>query len=456
MLAAVILFLKTVMPTVLYFGWIIITLLSVFKRAEWGLLLMVALLPQPNIYYQFYIFPMGEDMLDISFFCILLGIVVQRGRLVKTGSMAIISLYLLLSYVALWQVSMRFSLPSPLTTNNPILIRWKDFAQMIFLYFLAVNAFKEEDAHKRAITLMALVLLFIGIRGFRAFVAGDAFSEENRYEGPFWRVSLGSNHYAAFMVHYAATMLGCFFFEKKFRFRILFGMAVFFCVYAVLFAYSRGAYAAAMVALTFYSLIHKRSLLIVVGVIIFTWNTLLPVTVVQRITMTQTESGEIESSASKRVDLWGNAFNLFMENPILGVGYNGFQMTMNALQTELTDTHNYYLKILSEQGIIGFLVFLLLLLKALRQGWKLFKTGSSPFYQGLGLAFLGTIIAVIITNAFGDRWSYLVLGGYFWILWGIVDRGIINSESAELESSEILLEETSSSNDQASDVPAFP
>jgi O-antigen ligase len=428
-LTAIILFLKAVLPTILYGIWILITVLSVFKRAEWGLLLIVALIPQPNVYYQFYIFPMGEDMLDISIFCVLLGIIFQKKGFKKTGSRAIILVYLMLSYVSLWIVSINFSLPMPITTDNAILIKWKDFAQMILLYFLAVNVFKGEKEHKRVIVLISLVLLFIGIRGFRAFVAGDAFSEENRYEGPFWRVGLGSNHYGAFMVHYAAAMLGCFFFEKDNSIKLLFGMTIFFCIYAVLFSYSRGAYAAAMVALTFYGLIHKRSLLILVGVIIFTWNTLLPVTVVERITMTKTESGELESSASERVNLWDSAINIFLENPILGLGYNGFYMKMTAIQAHLTDTHNYYLKVLSEYGLIGVIVLCFLLFKALRQGWKLFQFGNSSFYRGLGLSFLGTTIAVMVTNAFGDRWSYLVLGGYFWILWGLVDQGIITSES---------------------------
>jgi hypothetical protein len=32
---------------------------------------------------------------------------------------------------------------------------------------------------------------------------------------------------------------------------------------------------------------------------------------------------------------------------------------------------------------------------------------------------------------FGDRWSYFVLGDYFWITWGIVDRGILISEASK-------------------------
>lgn len=444
MITALFVFLKAVLPTVLYTMWIFITVFSVFKRAEWGLILIIALIPQPNVYYQFYQFPLGKDMLDISMACVLLGIIVQRNQFKMTESFSVILFYLVLSYVSLWVVSRTFSLPIPLTLANPVILKWKDFAGMIFLFFLTINVFKEEKDHQRIIWLMALVVLFIGLRGFRAFTPGEAFSEDSRYEGPFWRVGLGSNHYGAFMVHYAAAFFGCFLFEKDKRLKILLAVSILFAAYGVLFSYSRGAYAAAMVALTLYGFIHKRSLLILVGVIVFSWNTLLPVTVVQRIQMTKTQSGEVESSAAARVDLWEQATDLFLENPILGLGYNGFQMKMASMQAHLTDTHNYYLKVLSEQGLVGFVVLCALLLRALRQGWRLFRIGSSSFYRGLGLGFLGLTISIMTTNAFGDRWSYLVLGGYFWVFWGLVDRGIINSEEENiaLEEAESALPET--------------
>ena len=79
---------------------------------------------------------------------------------------------------------------------------------------------------------------------------------------------------------------------------------------------------------------------------------------------------------------------------------------------------------MSEQGIIGLILLLFIFLLALRSGQKLFKTAITPFHKGLGFGFLGCVVAFIITNMFGDRWSYFVLGDYFWIIWGLVDRGI--------------------------------
>ncbi len=171
------------------------------------------------------------------------------------------------------------------------------------------------------------------------------------------------------------------------------------------------------------AVLEKRTLLIGVAVILLAWTTVLPSSVVDRVMMTETASGELEGSASHRFNLWEHAYNLFEQNPVFGIGFGGFGFTVP--EGELTDTHNFYMKTLSEQGVIGLILLFIILMMAMRSGWRLYRTGKTPFHQGLGFGFMGTIIACMIANVFGDRWSYFVLGGYFWILWGFVDRGIL-------------------------------
>jgi O-antigen ligase len=142
--------------------------------------------------------------------------------------------------------------------------------------------------------------------------------------------------------------------------------------------------------------------------------------------MTKTESGELEGSAAVRLDLWNHAMDLFRKSPIFGIGLGGFKFTVP--EGFFTDTHSLYLKTLSEQGIIGLIFLLIIFFIALKSGQRLFKMALTPFHKGLGFGFLGCTVAFIITNMFGDRWSYFVLGDYFWILWGLVDRSILSSE----------------------------
>lgn len=416
------------MVPLLYSGGIVIVIATVFKNVELGLSLMVGLIPQPNIYYKFYDLPMGKDFIDILFLAILLGIFINKKGFTGAGNSILIFLFVALSFLELWNSSMRFSLPLPISTENAVLKMWKNYAEMILLYFLALNAVKDENKQKHIVIIMSLVVLFISVRSYRNFTEGSSFVDERRYGGPFEVVGLGSNHLGAFIAHYSAVFLGLYFYDKvKWR-KLLFLATVMFSLHPLFFAYSRGAYMAAFGVVIFYGLIKKRSLLILVFAMLLAWQTILPASVTERIMMTETEGGELENSAAVRLKLWEDALNLFYENPLFGAGFDGFTLAHKG--EHWSDTHNFYLKTLSEQGIAGIIFLTLIFIMAFRSGWRLYNIGKTTFYHGLGFGFMGSVIAIMITNIFGDRFSYFMLGSYFWIFWGLVDRGILISQDS--------------------------
>jgi len=403
---------------------------STFKRAEWGLFVLVALIPLPNLWYQLHPYPLGKDLIDFLFFSVLFGIFINKGGFTKTQNSAFLILFIVVNYISLWNTSMNFSLPAPITTENELLADWKNYAEMIFLYFLVLNAIKDDKQLKTVLYIATTVILLIAIREYRNFTEGSAFSYDKRAEGPFWVVGLGANHLGAFMADYGAFLLGLYLCDDDKKRRWFFLATVLFCIHPLFFSYSRGAYAAAVVALVFFGLVKNKKLLAVAAVVFISWQTLLPTTVVERIAMTESPSGHLEASAAHRLKLWEDAKTMFRENPIFGVGFGGFGLDVPPEET-LTDTHNFYMKMLSEQGIIGTSLFLLLLARAFLSGLRLYREGQTPFYKGLGMGFLGCIVATSVSNIFGDRWSYFVLGGYLFVFWGLVDRAMLLSKAAE-------------------------
>jgi len=405
-----------------YIGVTATSVASVFRRAEWGLYALIAVTPLPNIRYRFNPYPYGKDLIDILFFAVLIGIFMNKNGFKRAPNGALLVLFIVVNYIALWNTSLRFSLPFPITTENALLSEWKNYAEMIFLYFLVFNCIKDEKHQKIVTMLVAAVMLFIAVREFRNFTEGDVFSYERRVEGPFWVMGLGANHMGAFVAHYGAVIFGLYLFDDHKPRRWLYLATLLFSLHPLLFSYSRGAYVGAFAALLFFGLMKKRSLLFLLLAVFIFWQTLLPQTVVERIAMTESPSGELESSAGKRVELWNRAAELFQSNPLFGIGYGGFSHSVSV--EGLTDTHNFYMRMLSEQGVIGFSLFAVVLLAALRSGWRLYRKAQTSYLRGLGLGFMGCVVAVLVTNMFGDRWSYFVLGGYFFVVWGLVDRGI--------------------------------
>jgi O-antigen ligase len=136
--------------------------------------------------------------------------------------------------------------------------------------------------------------------------------------------------------------------------------------------------------------------------------------------MTQNSNGQLEASAQERVDLWENAERSILSSPIVGNGFATFQLGEHV--DNLKDTHNWYVKVLAETGLIGLILAMLLLQQLIALSYRLFKRASDPLYQGLGLGLLLTTCSCIVSNCFGDRWTYVEITGLLWVLAGAAIR----------------------------------
>ena len=67
-----------------------------------------------------------------------------------------------------------------------------------------------------------------------------------------------------------------------------------------------------------------------------------------------------EDILSGRVELWKQAISLFVEHPILGIGWGGFANSVSesyrSVHGQVYNAHNIYLQFLAETGIIGTLI----------------------------------------------------------------------------------------------------
>jgi O-antigen ligase len=420
--------LHAIMPWVMYLAIFITIGYAAFKRSSWGLMLLILLIPQPNIWYKIHPLPLGTETMDLLLIATIAGIFINNGGWQKAPRTVLITCFILMIYAALWNTSLRFNMPIPISTANRFVADYKNYVEMIMLYFVAYNAVKTEEDQKRAVALMAFVLFFICLREMRNFSAGASFSYDKRAAGPFWMVGLGANHFGAYIAYVGSFILGFMMFdkEKKWR-RILYTTAICCTIHPLFMTYSRGAYAAAVIALLVFGVFHKRMILVGIAALAVTWTTVLPPTVVERITMTETTDGQIEESAAIRLVLWEKAEELFQRNPVFGIGYQGFSVAVRI--GGLNNVHNFYMQTAAEQGVIGLIFLALLILYSGFTGLRLFRSGVTPFQKGMGLGFMGAVAAIMISNVFGDRWSYFALGSMYWIMWGMVDRALHNART---------------------------
>jgi putative inorganic carbon (HCO3(-)) transporter len=101
-----------------------------------------------------------------------------------------------------------------------------------------------------------------------------------------------------------------------------------------------------------------------------------------------------------RLAIWGGAFNVIAHSPVLGTGFGNLRGLMGGLLNLpdgwTGDAHNLYLELLAETGLIGFMVFGILIILALRTAMRQFRTTQNAFDKTTALAVLVAICGVLV------------------------------------------------------------
>jgi putative inorganic carbon (hco3(-)) transporter len=250
----------------------------------------------------------------------------------------------------------------------------------------------------------------------------------------------GINGLAAFTAQTATFLLALAGFDRRFWVRAAYYVLAVFSAICLMYSLSRGGYVAFLAGWLFLGLFKQRSLLLLLAVFAFTWATLVPPAVQQRVTMTyDSQSGTLDNSANIRLSLWDDALQVFNSNMFLGTGFNTYEY-MHLDKTTggsgyYEDTHNYFVKVLLETGVVGLLLFVWLLARLFGDGYRLFRRARDPFFASLGLGAVGWLVCAVVASLFGDRWSFLQVNGYMWVIAGLVAHAL-SIEQAALETSD--------------------
>jgi O-antigen ligase len=358
-------------------------------------------------------YPLGENMLTLLLLSIIVGALVQRKRLPRSNLYfvwLVIGVYL---YISMWLGAALGNAPAPLWTHNPNFSTWKSY-MIIPLLFVAASLVIEDRKHVRTVILItAISVLLID----RACILESlsrtwtTFDEDKRDVGP---LAYGSNQTAAYLANFAMFYWGFIQFVKTRKYKLMGFAVIGLSLFALMFTFSRGGYLAFLVGVLVLGLLKDRKLLVGLGVFLFTWQLIVPNAVRERVTMTKSANGYLDASAQSRIDLLHESLRSVARSPIVGNGYATFQFGEHA--HGLDDTHDWYLLVMVEQGVIGLILVLLLMQQVLAVAWRVFKRADDPLYRGLGLGILLAMSSSIIANIFGDRWTYIEISGPIWVL----------------------------------------
>lgn len=380
-------------------------------RQNWLLYLFLFLLPLQNIQTGYLPnFGYGLNFLNVMFVASLAGAFIVGGRIAPDAVNRWVWFY---AAYAVISVFIGFHYVGDAPEHYNIL---KDHLIGLFVVFLVQMSVRSWRDARHVVLATILPLPYIAKVTWieHQGVSSWHYSDDLRISGTF--SLLGANEFASFCVTSAVVLLALLLATRSSRvWRLLLIGGIACMVLGILYAYSRTAYISFLLAATTVMLVWRGrwkvilplclALAIVPG--------FLPSSVVERFDDTHVEAGKRDESTEMRFQYWGIAWKNFEAHPLTGSGFHTFHHRV--INPYGKDTHNLFMRTLTEGGLLGAVALLGLLLSVLRAAMReVRRAPPGSWHYGLALGVLAAWIGLICSNIFGDRFTYYPVIAYFW------------------------------------------
>ena len=298
--------------------------------------------------------------------------------------------------------------------------------------------------NKRTISTAAILFLIAmlsvtTISVCRHAFYGFRFANINDAVSPFFR-----NHvnYSAMLVCTIPILFAIYQLNRKYRSLVI--AATIIVLIALFFSYARGAWLALIIGVLSYWLIQKRKLLIafVVAVVLTissvswlsTGDRYLNYAHDYRTTIFHKDFEEHlvatyklkDVSTAERFNRWIAGVRMVKDNWLTGYGPNTFYYNYKpyaipAFKTWVSDNkehstvHNYFLLVLIEQGVPGFLFFLLIVGSMFYYAEKIYNRTEDKFYKAAAMACGAMVIMIDVVNFLSDLIETDKVGSLFFL-----------------------------------------
>jgi putative inorganic carbon (HCO3(-)) transporter len=294
---------------------------------------------------------------------------------------------------------------------------WKGFAKVAVISVLIIALVNTEERFRLTLLVITFALSFEGAKqGWAYLVLMPDQANSNSLE------ILGDNNGVAIgMLMLSAVILALFQTARTKSQKGLFGFLLIGTLFRSLTTFSRGGLLAfaAMCVVYWWRSQHRIRTGIVVGTLAGALLMLLPPQYWSRMDTIGSDREEMDASAAGRLYFWEVARRMANDRPFLGVGTSGFQASYNEYDESGgaygvgRAVHSTWFGILADQGYVGFLLFLSLLVSAFR-ACNGVRRRAAVHPDGPMLAYAAALQTALVTVAVGGTFlSY----HYVEILW---------------------------------------
>ena len=292
-----------------------------------------------------------------------------------------------------------------------------------FLFFALVEYFSEDSMRiKRTFWVIMLIACIAFLNGiFQSICGFDIIRHKNLTKNDYLRRIQGAfvhpNDFAAYII-FILPLTFCFLFrELKKNHRIFLVLNCLLGAYCLLETSSRAAWLGFLIGLIIYLFFYNKkiSLVVPLAVILLVFITPSGVDRIANIFFSN------QNAAWERMQLWKGTWNMVKIHPFLGFGINTFSRYFPMFKPQdypdLRYTHNSYLQMWSEIGIIGLTSFLSILFVMFKN--MLHSLGQKIRSGPMGFILLGSLAgytAFLVQSGLDTNLFSLRLTTLFWVM----------------------------------------
>lgn len=308
-------------------------------------------------------------------------------------------------------------------------------ATLLIGYFLAVNLIRTREWVQRCLVAFLLCASVSGLIGFVQIFTGSletSWLDTEMFSNISVRITStfdNPNVYATYLL-LAIPFALAFMIEKSDKSKTLRVLCFLLLAICMVETWSRGAWLGILIALVLFFLVYTRrsvAYLMLGGALLPLASIAIPDSVISRFLSIGSAS---DSSATYRISAWRGVGRMLRENWFggIGVGEAAFSAVYPAFSyagiQAIRHTHNLYLQILSETGVVGLIVFLLIVILFMQNCFEYMYRMRKGTENGIVVAGLASVVAVLIMGLTDYVWYNYRVFLMFWIVIGIVNAYI--------------------------------
>lgn len=320
----------------------------------------------------------------------------------------------------------------------------------ISFVFAMVNSLNKKEDINVFVSFLMLSSLFASLVGVRQIFTGVVMRPEwtdvensQDIAVRIYSVFTNPNIFAEYLVMLTPLAVGTMWYTKSMKKKLTFIIGVGVLLLALLMTMSRGGWLGIFVAAFVFVLIVDKRLLVLAIPIVLIAVPFLPKSILQRFISI---GSNVDSSILYRTKIYQITANIIKDNFINGVGF-GYIPFKQVYETYIRTmpiyhAHNTFLEIFAEGGIIGLLVFLILIFSLIKNGLCYLTKSSDKYIKYLGAGAMASLFG-ILANGMTEHILYMPRIIFtFWILVGLIIcliRLSKNSNKEELRENNLLV-----------------